>query len=307
MSKKRWLEVSEQNKQLFSLIGNDERRTYESGVSCVVFSKDRALQLYALLESFYRLNNADIPILVVFDASSVRHQRSYDELIETRGLKTKRITFIKQADSFQQTLRTVLSTITTTNMFFLTDDNMFVRPIDAAFAATINARESILSFRHGQSLTYCYTADATEPAPSFTHVSADVDLLAFHWFDRRYHWSDPWSVDGHVYATREICALSQISEFNGPNSFEMMLKSYNDCVRDRKGLCYAEPRIVNIPLNLVQQEIANRNGGISADTLLDQWDKNLAIDSRRMEGMAVTSTHEVVAVQFRSRLELPIL
>ena len=52
------------------------------GLNGIIFSMDRALQLCALLESYYENVVNPVRLIVIYKASSIEHLRSYQELIK---------------------------------------------------------------------------------------------------------------------------------------------------------------------------------------------------------------------------------
>jgi hypothetical protein len=130
-----------------------------------------------------------------------------------------------------------------------------------------------------------------------------VDAFEFQWFESKNEWSDPWSVDGHMLSTAEVRVLTSISNFKAPNSYEGALKSFNDIINNRTGICFPRSIIVNIPINRVQEEVLNKSGSISTDFLLEQWQKGFAIDIKRFSKIIPTSTHEEHTIFFIKRIK----
>jgi hypothetical protein len=48
---------------------------------CIVFSKDRALQLHALLSSYLEKVVSSVPLHILYHTSTPSHQRAYEEVI----------------------------------------------------------------------------------------------------------------------------------------------------------------------------------------------------------------------------------
>lgn|GEM_PF-6805731 len=69
----------------------------------IVFSKDRALQLHALLSSYSEKVTSPAPLYILYHTSTPRHQKAYAELME---ILPHQFLFIKQlsADSFRSDL-----------------------------------------------------------------------------------------------------------------------------------------------------------------------------------------------------------
>lgn len=271
------------------------------GLSCLIFSSDRAIQLYALLETYSRFVANPAPVTVLYRSSNDRHEKAYREVATAFENTPAGFSFVRERAGFRETLIGELSRIKTRNLLFLTDDNLVLRPVDFQFAAEIDPLHAVLSFRHSPNLRRSYTAGVDQAPPMLLPMESHPELLRFRWFEQGCEWSDPWSVDGHVLSTAEVSVLTKISDFKAPNTYEAALKSFNDLARDRAGLCYADSVIVNLPINRVQNEVQNKSGGISADFLLDRWNEGLAIDAKKFEFLIPKSTHEEHPIVFKER------
>ena len=104
-------------------------------------------------------------------------------------------------------------------------------------------------------------------------------------------WSDPLSVDGHIHTTADIFNISLFSDFEAPDTYEALLKTYYDIFR-QSGLCYSESIIVNLPINIVQDEVKNKREDVSVGYLLDHWIKDYKIDFSDLSNVSNSSTHE---------------
>jgi hypothetical protein len=273
----------------------------DHGLVGVVFSRDRALQLYTLLHSYYAKVKEPAPLYVVYRASTSEHLKSYDELITDLKAGGLNVIFIKELEGFRSTLLKVLYKINTKNLFFLVDDDVFIRETDLTVAIQIDPLCTILSLRHSPHLRRSYTANAELISPKFINAKEGDGLLKFAWFEQSLEWSDPWSVDGQILSTAEVRVLASISNFKAPNSFEQALKYFNSLCKSRYGLCFDESKIVNLPINRVQTEWSNRSGDISANYLLKCWNDGLMLDVRSLEKHIPLSPHEEHALGFVKR------
>jgi len=271
------------------------------GIACIILSKDRVMQLHSLLETYEKFVSNPAPIYVIYEASTSEHELSYLELSRILNRKSLDITFIKEKKSFRKTLLELLSSIKTKKTFFLTDDNIFISNVDLSPLSRINPLKKILSLRHNPNINYSYTSNENFNPPNFKPCKENNQLLEFNWFERESAWSDPWSVDGHIYSTAEVLVLSKISDYRFPNSYEASLKSFNFLMNDRKGVCFSKSVILNIPLNIVQNEYDNLSGNISTDYLLKFWNDGFKLDVSFLEGHHVKSTHENQSLSFVKR------
>ena len=283
------------------LVEEEAKHHDVGGIACIIFSKDRVIQLHSLLETYEKFVSNPAPIYVIYEASSNEHELSYLELSRILNKKSLDIKFIKEKKSFRKTLLELLSSIKTKKTFFLTDDNIFISNVDLSLLSRINPLKKILSLRHNPNINYSYTANENFNPPNFKPCKENNQLLEFNWFERECEWSDPWSVDGHIYSTAEVLVLSKISDYRFPNSYEASLKSFNFLMNDRKGVCFSKSVILNIPLNIVQNESDNLSGNVSTDYLLKCWNDGFKLDVSFLEDHPVKSTHEIQSLSFVRR------
>lgn len=282
-----------------------ETATLTEGLIGVVLSKNRALQLYTLLHTYFTLVEYPAPIFIVYTATSDLHQKAYREVeMACQDIPVK-VTFVHQGSQFRESLMEVLAQIRSKNMFFLVDDIVFIRKLNLDFIRNIDPTKMILSFRHSPHLNRSYTAGVNQAPPTFSSTNLGADLRLFNWFEQGNEWSDPWSVDGQILSTAEIRVLSRLCDFSAPNSYEGALKSFNDIAKNRKGLCYTESKILNLPINRVQSEVGNRSGKVSSEFLLEQWNQGLMLDTSMFAQHIPVSPHEEHSVRFKTRESLP--
>jgi len=272
------------------------------GLTGIVVSKDRALQLYALLRSYEEFAENYAPLYIIYTASNDTHKKSYQDIKTLAAKINIPIYFIEEKNGFRATLLNVVMEINDRNIFFLVDDNIFIRKFDLSFAANLNTEEYILSFRHSPHIRRSYTANQNQDPPKLAPYLDEGGLFEFSWFEKGNEWSDPWSLDGQVLPTSEVKAIAIASSYIAPNTFESSLKSFNDFCRDRKGLCYFESKLINLPINRVQNECNNRSGNISVEYLLNQWNFGMMMDTSMLSKHTPISTHEEHPIAFKKRL-----
>ncbi|MCK4241840.1 MAG: hypothetical protein KAX30_09480, partial [Candidatus Atribacteria bacterium] len=89
---------------------------------CIVFSKDRALQLHALISSYLEKVASPVPIHILYHTSTPSHQKAYEEVVEI--FPNNNISFTKQDsdNSFRNNLISLLKSVHSEKIFFLVDD-----------------------------------------------------------------------------------------------------------------------------------------------------------------------------------------
>lgn len=283
------------------ILADDNRKTMHQGLHGIVFSRDRALQLYSLLMGYCELVENPAPLSVVYRATTPDHDRAYgdvEQLMRFDGLKVK---FFREEGDFKKSIMTTLSGISVSNLFFLVDDIVFIRPVNLKLASTIDPTKYILSLRHSPYLRSSYTAGSRQYPPQLRASDLAPELYEFDWFEAGNEWSDPWSVDGQILSTAEVKAITAVSSFRAPNTYEAELKTFNDLCRGRKGICYGESKVLNLPINRVQTECDNVSGNISTSYLLEQWNSGQMLDTSSLMDHCPTAPHEEHALPFKSR------
>lgn len=305
LSDRSYQQLLQQRRRAVFELTKHEEKLLVPGVVGVVFSKDRALQLYALLSSYFGHVANPAPLIVLYAASTDDHAKAYEDVRAHLVQGAFDVRFVREGENFRDYLLSVLAEISTKNVFFLVDDIVFIRDMDLSVAYGIDPKEKILSLRHGPHLRRSYTAGKDQMPPKFRQSSVGTEMLEFDWFEEGNEWSDPWSVDGQVLSTAEVRVLSRLSDFRAPNSYEGVLKSFNDIAVGRTGLCFAESRLLNLPINRVQDEVPNFSGDVSPGLLLNQWNMGMMLDTTVLDGHIPVSPHEEIAIKFMRRKPIP--
>ncbi|MBW2674475.1 MAG: hypothetical protein JRD89_13865, partial [Deltaproteobacteria bacterium] len=260
---------------------------------CVVFSRDRALQLHALLSSCMEKVTPRIPFHVLFHASTPAHQKAYEEVRELFSHTT--ISFVQQDSgrSFRSDLIALLQSIRSESMFFLVDDIVFTENFDIRDFAQLDTDKFVPTLRMGLNLKKCYTIQKEQPLPHFT-PGATKEIMTWTWGEGLYDWAYPLSVDGHFFSTHEMTTMIRLLDFSAPNTLEDQLQKFRRFFLLRTGICYRKSKIVNIPCNKVQNENKNIHGTLHQDLLLERWQQGYQMDFRSLYGFVNESAHQEI-------------
>lgn len=264
---------------------------------CVIFSKDRALQLHALLSGFVEKVTPAVPVHVLYRTSSDGHRQAYDELESL--FAGHDIRFVRQTGdrSFKNHLLEILFSMTCDRLFFLVDDMVFTEPLDINDLLRFNPDRFVPSLRMGKNLSRCYVVQQGQPLPPFEKKAVDdPDKIVWQWSRGALDWSYPLSVDGHFFARREVAAMAALIPFSAPNSFEDRLQVFRPLFLNRLGIGYEKSKVVNIPCNRVQNEIPNLSGNTHPDILLEKWRQGYRLKYEDIYGLANESVHQEVAL-----------
>ena len=281
---------------LYESLGIWAERKFTRPVECIIFSKDRALQLHALLSSYQEKVLSPAPVHVLYQASTRAHQRAYDDVEALfSGVDA---TFVRQRadDSFRQDVLDILKKLRSEKVFFLVDDILFTEEVDLADFAKFNTDVFVPTLRMGGNLSVCFTLQKDQPQPPFlTHEAAGPDKIVWRWDQGVYDWNYPLSLDGHLFSLREISVMTDLIAFQAPNSYEGNLQKFRWLYLNRLGVAYRKSKVVNLACNKVQTENDNLCGNVHQDVLLEQWHKGFQMDYRKLFGLVNQSAHQDVA------------
>jgi len=269
---------------------------------CITFSKDRALQLHALISSYLEKVASPVPVHILYQTSTPSHQNAYEEIIET--FYSNNISFKKQDsdNSFRSDLILLLQSVHSEKILFLVDDVLFIEDFDIEDFVKFDTDKFVPTLRMGLNLNKCYTLQKNQQLPELMPtIIKDKDKITWQWDQGVYDWSYPLSLDGHFFSAQEIKTMIQLIDFSAPNTLEDQLQHFRRFFLFRKGVAYNKSRIVNIPCNKVQNENKNIHGNRHQDFLLEQWRKGYQMDYRQLYGFNNTSAHQEISFNFKNR------
>lgn len=245
----------------------------------IIFSYDRPMQLYALLESIekyvYGLNDT----YVIYRASSDQYEEAYKIIFE----RFRHIHFYRQSSQpkkdFKDLTMQVISKLASDYVMFAVDDIIVIDFVDLSLCiALIEILQAYgVYLRLGTHLTYCYTMQQPQPVPKFDYILEDICIWQFE--DGILDWKYPNTVDMTVYRKQDVMEALKPLTFFAPNSLEGSWAAHASKVLKKKGIFFEHTKIINIPLNRVQQECPNINmEAYDTHTLLEFFMNGLKID-----------------------------
>jgi len=257
-----------------------------SPLDVIVFSKDRAAQLDALLRSLRAFFGFPHRLHVVYATSGYEFELGYDRLRRWhRGVH-----WLTDEGMFGSVTKNLVREIGNgpgRYLMFLVDDLLFTRPFTAVqLMQSLDMDHQILavSLRLGENITYSYLHDRPIRTPDFN--------TGYRWAWKeasREYWNYPMSLDGHIYRTADVTRLLSGLSFKSPNTLESAMAAH-PFPRNRL-VCETNPSVVNIAANRVQADYANRCGTQGADSLNEAFLAGQAIDVRPFTGRLFNACH----------------
>ena len=280
---------------LFSILLG--RRPNCNSVGIIVFSKDRPLQLHSLLESILRHVSGNFSVTVLYQTSNSEFDEGYSTL-RTMSWPLN-INFVKESN-FRDDLISQLSQLRTEAVMFLVDDIVFIRSFHVDWLQNIDLRKVVPSIRLDDRVSYSQPSSTECVVPKIRRTSVNP-WLSFRWTEGSLYWAMPLSVDGNIFARRDILSLTRYTSYSAPNSLEKAFGPYRLLFKYRSGYCLPHRAILNLAFNRVQAENEDFPcGDVSSDELLDRWRARETLDTDAMKNAEGNACHVIANPCFRT-------
>ncbi len=265
-----------------------QAETSDFGIMSIVFSKDRAMQLHAFLESYYENISNYSPMTILYKASDEAHQASYEELIKL--FKDKSVNFINEKN-FRTQLIQIIEETKVDKICFYVDDMIFTHKFDYDLLKLVNPYETIVALSRGRDMSYSSVLSKPINLPEF--INLNNGLIQFAWNNIKEHsdWSYPLGVSGYMYAKKEILSIVKSITFKAPNSLESSMQQFKPLFSKRMGLCTENAVSVCVHANLTQTEGSNPVfGEFTIQELLLKWNMGYQIEYRKFYNIPINTS-----------------
>lgn len=259
----------------------------------IIFSYDRPMQLYALLESLDAYVTGLHEVVVIYRSSNERYEKSYQQVYEYFS----GIIPVKQKNpphDFKELTIKVLYALSCDYIIFAVDDIIVKDVVDLAECISVLEQTNDYGFylRLGKNLSYCYPLHSHQSVPMLKAVTEDI----YEWKFRGSgaDWNYPHTVDMTLYKKKIAMEYFETLAYTEPNTLESV---WANCgrrqpIQDSCGLCFACSKTVNLPLNRVQTVYNNPcMNCYSAFQLLEKFENGLKIDITPLHKICNTSAH----------------
>ena len=265
-------------------------------VDLIIFSYNRPLQLYALLESIQHIKGLN-HISVLYRSSSKSFLFSYLDVAK----HFPQISFIKQGtnpkEDFQPLLlQTAFSpTSNSPYIMFAVDDMIVKEPIDLYYCteAMKKTKAHLFSLRLGSNTIYCYMWSYYQGLPHT--ISLKKNILAWNIDSAKGDFSYSTSVDMTIYRKKDLKKLFQKISFSTPNELEFAWSKYkkpfSSYHKKIVGLSFLNSKALNIPLNLVNPSQNKNMKLFSPVFLLKKYEDGWKIDISQFDQIKNISAH----------------
>jgi hypothetical protein len=276
-------------------------------MKALAFSRDRPMQLDALLRSLSMHSTEELGVDVLCKFTSKRTLDAYT--VALNQPHCARVNFHAEQD-FEADVRRLLARAGE-HALFLVDDTVFVRRWEPSLCATAMTRGPGaigVSLRLGDNATYCYPHARAQPIPDRGPLPDDIGtgLWAHHWPGADGDFGYPLELSSSVYRTADILAALEGVSFTNPNTLEATLAARAPMFASARPwlMSYETSVAFSVPANRVQNTYANRAGSnpeLSAEALLQAWEDGYRIDVEALAGYTPRGAHEEVPLKFMRR------
>lgn len=277
-------------------------------MQCIIFSFNRASQLDTLLNSIrLYLGRISPEIHVVYNTSEDFYEEGYrmlegmyPEVKFLRETNTGKHTFFDKHEfwywrnyynyfkypakvkggSFKSDVHHILDSSKSKEVFFLTDDSVFINepfiPQEMPRLIQENPSQVMFSFRHGLNQLDA-PAHSVQKHGTYNHYQ----VVKGH----APHWVFKFSIDGHVYDKHFIRGLLAKNYYYNPNSLEAFINTYSTNKNYFGNIYFNNTNsLLGFELNRVQSFNVNNHLDFSTQKL----------NAHFMEGYKLTYLYDVV-------------
>ena len=270
-------------------------------INVIIFSKNRACQLHACVESFYKYckeSNTESSVTILWKASTKSFKDGYEKMM-TAFPESNSFSW-KEEYSFKKQMLEMTNSTKHKFTMFLVDDDMFINHFsmkDKQFTLAEQSSIISLSIRLHSGATHCYPVDKPNKVPHF------VKGCVWPWKQSEGDWAYPMSVDGNIYQTKNLNSLLGRLPFNNPSTFEASLDQFNKSPTSPEYMCCypGAAKLINIPANLVQTHCNNRFANTeSAESLNEKYLLNELIDIDKFFNLKANMVHFPIKLEFKA-------
>ena len=216
-------------------------------INLIVFSRNRAMQLHALLDSVELhakgvFNNVD----VLYRADE-GFEQGYEILSSSKPYVN-----MHRETTFKTDLMGLFKMDYT---LFAADDDIVFGDFNKGLLQAFTPETACFSLRLGLNIDYCYPVQAQIALNGWEQ---DGEFIRWKWRGQPYDFGYPLSVVSHVFRTADIKGLSELEDFTSPNTYEAFLQKHLNKVRPEIA-AYKKSRVFGVPANRVQTDYANIN------------------------------------------------
>ncbi len=265
----------------------------------LIFSYDRPLQLYALLESIRHYISGLSQLSVIYRASDERYASAYEEL----QAHFPSIHWMRQSANphkdFKPLVLQALKGFSSPYVLFAVDDIVVKDFVDLSHCIDAMEKTGAYGFylRLGAHVKHCYMIDQPQAIPP--HLSFGEGMFAWDFASAQHDWAFAHTLDMTVYRKADVQSAFQRLNYKHPNRLEQSWAQNQP--QQAIGLCFEHSKIVNLPLNMVNLSDCRHSHFMTTEELLVKWNEGLKMSIDPLFRIENPSPHIDYTPEFVSR------
>ena len=279
----------------------------------IIFSYDRPLQLYALLESIDKNVTNIGKIYIICRTSSQEYEKGYHTVSQELAdfFCKYDVTYIAQNAPYKDFREKTIACVNACengHIFFAVDDMIVIRPInlDEVINALEESKAYCFQLRMGLSIEYCYTKKMNVKVPK--GLIYREKFFVWKFADGIKDWCYPFSLDMGLYTKSFLVKELNSFHFNSPYSLEAKWYPYSkNKFKQKYGICYLQSAVVNIPLNCLEKNSVNLHMNFATtEKIFELFSDGYKIDITSLQNYVPKSPHIHYEPTFIKRGEVAI-
>jgi hypothetical protein len=267
-------------------------------ITAIVFSRDRACQLDALLSTIVgQAPGMFKPTRVLYTSTEGEFESGYGRCKRRHPWPVYLRESVFRED--------VLALLPHDGLVcFFTDDDVLYRWVRSDIVAAAFDDPSVVAFslRLGFNTRRCYPHDCVQHMPP---VDERDGFIVWNWPEAHLDFGYPLSLDGHVLRASDVRTLLEGHDFSSPNQLEDVLAQNAGRLKLRPKLAsFPLSCLVGLPVNRVNDTHPNRHSSSRSYPVRDLNLRYLAGDvilPGRMDFSEVAAAHQEVALELDYR------
>jgi hypothetical protein len=263
-------------------------------MKAIIFSKNRAMQLDALLKSA-RTYAPQLSFIVIYTYSSEDFSRGYDILIQ----EYPEVVFVKETIFKVNLLDSIKRHLDQAYIFFFCDDDVFYGEDIFLKKPQLKDDELCYSLRLGKNVTHFFMGNKSQR----NEFESDGACIRWNWIESEGDFAWPFSVDGQMYRISDVLPIIEREYFLGPYDFEYIInseiKNVPAIISNRKMMRSSiHSTLVGIPDNTVHK--GNYSSGGSAYKLNILFLEGKRCDPFSMDFSNIIGAHQEIPYKISS-------
>ncbi len=248
-------------------------------VDVIIFSDDRPLQLYTLLESMVRYVIGVGTMHVIYRTSGKEYSAAYQEVARS----FPQAHFINQDSSAQRNFKPLLLEALEKSehkyLFFAYDDNVFKDYVDVRNCASALDQKKSCAFylALGKNIKRSLTTMTPHPLPTLIQIDADIYLWDFK--ATNGDWHNPPLFETTIYNRADISNSCSVLDYHDPLSLAQSFAQNNMLAQ---GLCFSQSKAINLVLSRINGNDKKPVQKIMRSNLLTNYNQRLKINLEKI-------------------------